>query len=111
MTTNPEPTKHQGIPFNFDGRTLIIPPLSLGAMEQLQGRLETMGERSITPEYIGTVVDSVHAALQRNYPDMTREEVAALLDLENMQEVMACVFDVGGVKRKALNASTGGGDV
>lgn len=106
-----ESTKHQGIPYDFDGRTLIIPPLSLGAMEQLQGRLETMDGASITPEYIGTVVDSVHAALQRNYPDMTREEVGGLLDLQNMQEVMACVFDFGGVKRKALNASTGGGDV
>lgn len=76
----PEPTKHHGIPFNFDGRTLIIPPLSLGA-------------------------------LVRNYPDMTREEVAALLDLQNMQEAIACVFDVGGMKRKALEASTWGGDV
>lgn len=104
----PEPTKHQGIPFNFDGRTLVIPPLSLGAFEQLQGRLETMDQASITPEYIGTVVDSVHAALRRNYPDMTREEVSGLLDLQNMQEVMACVFDVGGVKRKALETSTGG---
>lgn len=111
MQTKPESTKHQGIPFNFDGRTLIIPPLSLGAMEQLQGRLETMGEHITKPEYIATVVDSVHAALQRNYPDMTREEVAGLLDLQNMQEVMACVFDVGGVKRKALETSTGGADV
>jgi len=107
----PESTKHQGIPFNFDGRVLIIPPLTLGAMEQLQGRLETMDEASITPEYIGTVIDSAHAALQRNYPDMTREDVAALLDLQNMQEVMACVFDVFGLKRKALEASTGGGAV
>ncbi len=108
MQTKPESTKHQGIPFDFDGRTLIIPPLSLGAMEKLQGRLETMDDASITPEYIGTVVDSVHAALQRNYPDMTREEVAGLLDLQNMQEVMACVFDFGGVKRKALEGSKGG---
>ncbi len=101
----PESTKHQGIPFNFDGRVLIIPPLSLGAMEKLQGRLETMGERSITPEYISGVIDAAHAALQRNYPEMKREDVAGLIDLENMQEIMACVFDIGGVKRKALEAS------
>lgn len=108
----PEPTKYQGIPYDFGGgRVLVIPPLSLGTYEQLQSRLADLDDRSISPEYIGTVVDSVHAALQRNYPDMTREEVAGLIDLQNMQDVMACVLDVGGVKRKGLEAAKGGADV
>lgn len=110
MTMTPELTKHQGIPFNFDGRTLVIPPLSLKAIKQLQGRLSDLDERNISPEYIGTVIDAVHAALQRNYPEMKREDVAGLLDIQNMQEVMACVFDVGGVKRKRLEAAKGGAD-
>lgn len=106
-----ESTKHQGIPFNFGGRVLVIPPLSLGAAENLQGRLSALDEGAISAEYISTVIDSVHAALGRNYPDMMREEVAQLIDLENMQEVMACAMDVAGLKRKALEASKGGGDV
>lgn len=111
MTMKPESTKHQGIPFDFGGRSLVIPPLSLGAAEKLQGRLSALDDGTISSEYIGTVIDSVHAALQRNYPAMTRDEVAEMIDLENMQEAMTCAMDVGGLKRKAIEAAKGGGDV
>lgn len=100
--------KVKGIPYDFGGRVLVIPPLSLGAMEQLQGRLADLDESSISPEYIGTVIDAVHAALQRNYPEMKREDVAGMIDLENMQEVMACTMDVAGLKRKAIEAAQAG---
>lgn len=102
--------KVKGIPYDFGGRVLVIPPLSLGAMEQLQGRLADLDERNISPEYIGTVIDAVHAALQRNYPEMKREDVADLIDLENMQEVMACTMDVAGLKRKAMEAAQAGAE-
>jgi len=103
-----KPTKVKGIPFEFSDCTLIIPPISLGAMEQLQDRFVGTKEDPTDPKYIGTVVDTVHAALKRNYPDMTREEVADLIDLENMQEVVACAMDVAGLKRKAFEAGQGG---
>jgi hypothetical protein len=80
-------------------------------MEQLQDRLAGMSDDMFDPGNIGTVIDTLHAALGRNYPDMTREEVADMIDLENMQEVMTCAMDIAGLKRKALEASTGGGDV
>lgn len=104
----PAPTKVKGIPFEFSDCTLVIPPLSLGAAERLQNRLTELREGTLDPESIGTVVDTVHAALLRNYPDMTREEVADLIDLENMQEVMTCAMDVAGMKRKAFEAGQGG---
>jgi hypothetical protein len=99
--------KVKGIPYTFSDRVLVIPPLSLGAMEQLQERLSVMKEDLADPEYIGTVIETVHAALKRNYPDMTREEVADMIDLANMQEVMTCAMDVAGLKRKALEAGQG----
>lgn len=107
----PGPLKVKGIPFEFSDCTLAIPSLSLGAMERLQERLAGMSDDMFDPENISTVIDTLHAALGRNYPDMTREEVADLIDLENMQEAMTCAMDISGLKRKALEASTGGGDV
>lgn len=100
----------KGIPFDFGSQTLVIPPLSLGALEQLQDRLANMREDMGDPEYIGTVIDTVHAALGRNYPDMNREEVADLIDLENMQDVMGCAMDVSGLKRKAMEAEAAAAD-
>lgn len=99
--------KVKGIPFPFSDCTLVIPPLSLGAMEQLQERLTGMSDVVSDPGNISTVIDTLHAALGRNYPDMTREEVANLVDLENMQEAMTCAMDVSGLKRKALEAEQG----
>lgn len=106
----PGPLKVKGIPFEFSDRVLVIPPLSLGAMEQMQERLSGIKEDLSDPVYIGTVIDTLHAALGRNYPDMTREEVADLVDLENMQDVMECAMDVAGLKRKALEAAKGDAD-
>lgn len=111
MQTKPGSTKVKGIPFEFSDCTLVIPSLSLGAMERLQERLAGMSDDMFDPENISTVIDAVHAALRRNYPDMTRDEVGELVDLSNMQEVMACTMDMAGLKRKALEAEKGGGDV
>lgn len=101
--------KVKGIPYDFGGRVLVIPPLTLGALEQMAGKLFGRGDEDVfDPEYVATVIDAAHAALRRNYPEMTRNEVADLIDIENMQEVMACTMDVAGLKRKAIDAATAG---
>ncbi|MEQ1663172.1 MAG: hypothetical protein ABL877_10810 [Thiobacillus sp.] len=99
--------KVKGVPFDFNGRVLVIPPLTLGAYEQLQQRLAEFPSDVRDQASIETTIDSVHAALRRNYPDMTREEVGGLVDFSNMQDVMACTMDVAGLKRKALEAELG----
>lgn len=109
MPKKPESTKYQGIPYDFGGRVLVIPPLSLGAMEKMQDRLTSVRDGRVDQEAIAATIETVHAALKRNYPDMTREEVADLIDLENMQAAMACAMDVGGLKRKALESPKGDG--
>ncbi len=94
-----------GVEFPFGGgKTYVVPPLSLGALERLQGKLASLSSASATdPESIKTVVDAAHSALKRNYPEMTRDEVAELVDLGNMHEVINCVMDVAGMRRKAAD--------
>ncbi len=93
--------KIPGIPFP-NRPEWIIPPLSLGALELLQERIGKLEAGSVDPENIRTIVDATHAALVRNYPALTREEVASEIDLGNMMDVIAAVMDVSGVRRKAL---------
>lgn len=57
---------------------------------------------------ISTVIDCAHAALKRNYPDLTREEAADLIDIGNMNEVFAAVMDVSGLKRREQEAAQAG---
>lgn len=94
--------KIAGVNFDFGAETLIIPPLALGDLELLQERLAALQLGSLDPQSVSTVIDATLAALLRNYPDMTRARVAALIDLANMAQVIQCVMDVAGMYRKAL---------
>jgi hypothetical protein len=95
--------KVKGISFAFNNEdVLVVPPLTIGLLEQLQQRISEVEGNAADPKQIATIIDTVHAALLRNYPEMTRDQVGALIDLGNMNEVFACVMDVSGMKRKAL---------
>jgi hypothetical protein len=95
--------KVKGIPFPFDNETtLIIPPIAIGALEQLQQRITEFKGDVADSKQVATVIDVAYAALLRNYPGMTRDEVGALIDVANMGNVFECVMDVSGMKRKAL---------
>ncbi|VVN71660.1 hypothetical protein PS914_02340 [Pseudomonas fluorescens] len=51
---------------------------------------------------IATVIDATYAALRRNYPDMSREEVAGLLDLRKMREVLNAVMSASGMEAQPV---------
>lgn len=92
----------KGISFDFGEKTLVIPPISLGALEQLQEQLTEFNGNALDKKQLSTVIEAAHAALRRNYPELTREEVGELIDLANFMEVFDCVMDVSGMKRKAI---------
>ncbi|HFC8542720.1 TPA: hypothetical protein ACFP4Q_000834 [Neisseria weaveri] len=91
--------KVNGVTVNLGGTDYVIPPLSLGALEQLQDKIGGIqGDGNVNDvKQVSTVIDCAHAALKRNYPDMTREEVADLIDLSNMQDVFRAVMNVSGM--------------
>ena len=86
-----EITKWGGVPFTFNpGTTLIIPPLALGDHEQVVNQVAAVkGQLNST-----IVIDMAWAALKRNYPEMTREQVGALVDMGNKQAIYNAVMGV-----------------
>lgn len=100
--------KVKGVRVEFaDGTTLVVPPLNLAAIEQMQDRLTTF-RGGVDKESVALVADATLMALRRNYPDMTRERVVNdLVDVGNMQEVMEAVMDVSGLKRKEQEQALG----
>ena len=99
----------KGVKFEFaNGEELVIPPLSLGALEIVQEDLSAF-DGTMNGKSVGVVLLAVHLALQRNYPDMTADRVKnELLDLSNMGDVMQAVMDIGGLLRKAQEAKEAG---
>jgi len=78
-----------GVPFKFNAATTLqIPPIALGDFEQLQDRLKA-GRPDVT-----TIIDATFAALRRNYPEMTRDQVAGLIDMGNKERVFQAVMAV-----------------
>jgi hypothetical protein len=104
-----EPVKIKGIPLPLGGKIYIVPPLNLGTLERLQERLASF-TGGIDQDSVSTVLDAAHSALVRNYPELTRDQVAEVVDVANMAEVMEAVMDVSGLRRKALEAEVGAGE-
>lgn len=94
----------KGIPVELGGNTYVLPPLSLGALEQMKTKLKNFTGDIQDVDQISTVIDAAHAALKRNYPEVTREFVAEHVGLENFTDVFMAVMDVSGVARKAREA-------
>lgn len=92
-----------GIKLTLGGTEYTVPPLALGTIEDMEDQLKDF-RGGIDADSVKTVIDATTAGLQRNYPDITRDEVRGMLDLGNMIDVMQALMDVSGIKRKELEA-------
>lgn len=90
----------KGKEIELGGKTWIVPPLNLNAVEHFQDRLAGF-TGGIDPQSVTLVAEVTHSALKRNYPDVTLEEVKDMLDLGNMIEVFQAVLQVAGFVARA----------
>ncbi|HZT90207.1 MAG TPA: hypothetical protein VFA12_19730, partial [Stellaceae bacterium] len=89
-----------GVQIAMGGREWIVPPLTLGQMRRLLPqimRLKDFGA-GLGGEEIEVIVELVTAALKRNYPDMTAEEVEELVDLGNARHVVQAILTGSGLR-------------
>lgn len=99
--------KIKGIALELGGVDFVVPPMTLGALELLQERIEVF-TGGFDKGSVATVIDCLHASLKRNYPETTREDAADLVDMANMGEVMQAVMDASGMHRKRIEAEKAG---
>jgi hypothetical protein len=91
--------RFKGQPIELGGTSYTVPPLAIGAVKELLPRMQTLRAIDGIPsaEDIDTMVEVVHAAITRNYPDMTRETLLELLDLGNMADVFRSIMGRSGL--------------
>jgi hypothetical protein len=89
-----------GVKVSMGGKEFEVPPLTLGQLRRLMPKVRLLTEidTSMGEEQIGILIELVTAALNRNYPDITAEQVENLLDLGNAQEVMSSILTGSGLK-------------
>lgn len=92
--------KHRGTRLVLGAMAYILPPLSLGAVEDFEERIEKMNTMT-RGEQLRTIVDLAHRALSRNYPELTRDEVRELIDVGNANEVYLAIMSAAVPKSEA----------
>lgn len=107
----PRPGFIRGVAINLGGHDLVLAPLNL----RLAREFEAKGKELQGKEPAPTVedahefnIDLILASLQRNYPDMTREALDALLDTASEAEAIDAVMNQSGLKRVAPGELTPG---
>lgn len=100
MTLQANPTAAApvaGQPVVLGGREYTVPPLSLFHVRHFANQLKTLDlSGGMDPEKLDLITQVVHAAMKRNYPDISQDQLLELLDLGNVYRVFEAVMGVSG---------------
>lgn len=99
--------RFEGEEISLGGDKYVVPALSLRQIRELAPKLDKLdaeGAGLPQAEQIGAVVDVMHAALSRNYPDMTKEQLLDLIDLGNMGAMIKAAMRTSGLAEKKVAA-------
>jgi hypothetical protein len=99
--------KIPGVEIALGENTYVVPPLNFRLLQEYSTQLALVnqGKSFLTdPDTAVAYVDVITASLQRNYPDLTRDDVLDRLDIKNAQAAILSILGISGFR-----ASTGDG--
>lgn len=112
-----EDVKVKGILVPLGDRKLVVPPLNFKALQAFKERLQGFEAtaQSVSSVDMGLVIDVLHSALRRNYPDgspsaVSRDFLEEWVDVGNMMDLMQATMDVGGLVRKEIETKAASAD-
>jgi hypothetical protein len=93
--------KLAGVPLKLGNETYTLPALNLAALEKYWPVIESWAEpaASLTQRF-SEGAEVIHAALLRNYPELTLAEVKEGLDLPSFPGALAALLEVSGLVGK-----------
>lgn len=92
-----------GIKVKLGNKEYFVPPLNFKRLRQLKADIELLSSVKGTPtdEQMNAVVKVVHSAIERNYPDLTIDDVEEMLDLANAGTVVKAIMGGAGLVARA----------
>lgn len=91
---------NEGTTITMGGKEWVIPALSLGQVRRLQPILEQIpiqADGVLTAETIDNSIAVIHAAMSRNYPDITLRDVEEMVDLRNIRPIFQAILGLSGL--------------
>lgn len=103
------PILHEGVRIELGGRAFVMPPLTLKHLRIHGGVIRSLGDLKGIPsdQDVDGIVTLIHAALSRNYPELTREEIEDLVDVTNLAPTFQAMVGQSGLTRVAKDAASG----
>jgi hypothetical protein len=95
----PVPGSIPGTELNLGGVVFVMPPLNLNAVRKYETHIANLGKKGTVSENIEEALPILHAALVRNYPDLTVEQLRELVDMGNYFEAVAALTSISGFKK------------
>ena len=91
-----------GTTVRMGGADYIVAPLTFKQLRALQEKFETMSSISsvVTLAQMDAIIEIAHAALSRNYPDISIDKVENIIDMGNAAQVISAIIGVSGMEQK-----------
>lgn len=88
-----------GIKIKMAGKEYVVPPLNFKQLRTLKPKIESLNNLAGVPDdaQFDAVVEIVHAALSRNYPELSKDDVEGIIDLANLKTVIGAIMGVSGL--------------
>src|ERR1700756_2049118 len=92
--------KIPGVIISMSGQEFVVPPLNLGQLRRLMPQIRQLTDigSSMDETQIDALIEIVTAAMQRNYPETSLDQVEELLDLGNAREVLTAILTGSGFR-------------
>lgn len=88
-----------GVIIEMGGTDYTVPPLNFAAVKKVAAKLPSLKDmKGGLPdnEQIDTMVEIIHLAMKRNYPEITADELIELLDMGNVMRVIEAIMSGSG---------------
>lgn len=90
----------EGVEVSMGGKRWVVPALNLKQLKTF-GRVlqELAGQGTDLLPMADKVADVIHAAMTRNYPNLTRKELDRMLDFTNLLPALHAALGITGLPR------------
>ena len=102
------PEFFEGVKLRIGRQDYIVPALS---MKQLKQHEKTISETQkslggkLTSADVEKMVGVIHAAVSRNYPDVTIDQLMDAIDLRSLPKIFPAVMGISGLEAKEAGES------